>query len=94
MRSYPFRLLPYHNPQHVDASTIPHGWRFLYAHEFPLPFPCNLPCRLHVVPTNQFTRRQTCTGAVPGITYIIPTTLTLKKRKERSNRAQTRNRVS
>jgi hypothetical protein len=27
------RLLPYHNPENVDESSVPEGWRFLYADE-------------------------------------------------------------
>jgi len=27
------RLRPYHNPENVDESRVPAGWRFLYADE-------------------------------------------------------------
>jgi len=27
------KLLPYHNPQNVDESKVPPGWRFRYADE-------------------------------------------------------------
>jgi hypothetical protein len=27
------RLRPYHNPENVDESRVPEGWRFLYADE-------------------------------------------------------------
>lgn len=28
-----YKLLPYHNPENVDSSKVPAGWRFLYADE-------------------------------------------------------------
>lgn len=30
---HPYRLRPYHNPQGIDESKVPPGWRFLYADE-------------------------------------------------------------
>jgi len=27
------RLKPYHNPENVDESRVPKGWRFVYADE-------------------------------------------------------------
>lgn len=38
------KLRPYHNPQQVDESRVPDGWRFLYEDE-PRPI-CPRPCRL------------------------------------------------
>ena len=29
----PLRLRPYHNPEKVDESRVPAGWRFLYKGE-------------------------------------------------------------
>ena len=29
------RLRPYHNPENVDGSRVPAGWRFLYEGEKP-----------------------------------------------------------
>lgn len=34
-------LRPYHNPESVDESRVPDGWRFLYEDETHFrPFPC------------------------------------------------------
>lgn len=30
---HPYRLPAYHNPEKVDESKVPAGWRFRYAHE-------------------------------------------------------------
>lgn len=32
-----YKLRPYHNPECVDESKVPDGWRFRYADEYPLP---------------------------------------------------------
>lgn len=29
------KLRPYHNPENVDESLVPDGWRFFYIGEFP-----------------------------------------------------------
>lgn len=68
---HPYRLRPYHNPDNVDESKVPPGWRMLYADEFPLPYEHGRRCRL-------FDRRgvllirENCTGSVKCITYIVP----------------------
>ena len=30
---HPYRLRPYHNPEGIDESKVPAGWRFRYADE-------------------------------------------------------------
>lgn len=30
---HPYRLRPYHNPERVDESKVPPGWRLLYVGE-------------------------------------------------------------
>lgn len=66
------KLRPYHNPQKADASVIPPKWRLLYADEFPLRRPT--PCRVYVPPIGQFSWRDSGTGRVRDLTYIIPVT--------------------
>ena len=34
---HPYRLRPYHNPERVDESKVPPGWRFRYADEIKKP---------------------------------------------------------
>ena len=37
-------LRPYHNPENLDESLVPAGWRFLYADEVCATAPCwNIP---------------------------------------------------
>lgn len=31
MNPHPYKLRPYHNPEGVDESKVPDGWRFRYA---------------------------------------------------------------
>lgn len=33
MNLHPYKLRPYHNPEAVDESKVPGGWRFRYADE-------------------------------------------------------------
>lgn len=34
---HPYRLRPYHNPEGIDESKVPPGWRFRYADEMMTP---------------------------------------------------------
>ena len=75
-----YKLRPYHNPKGADESLVPDGWRMLYADEFPLASGRGRKCRLFVSPicghegTSHFGERETCTGAISNITYIVPVT--------------------
>lgn len=77
-KKHPYRLSPLHNPQKADESLVPSGWRMLYADEFPLKRGDGRRCRLFVLPTYNlnlepyFGDRETCTGRVPMVTYIVP----------------------
>lgn len=75
-----YKLRPYHNPAGVDESKVPQCWRMLYKDEFPLPVRHGKPCRLFIKPMlspgpDRFGDGVNCTGALPGITYIVPVTL-------------------
>ena len=71
-KPHPYQPPAYHNPQEVDESVVPAGWRMLYEYEFPLRFTHARRCRIYVVPENCFGDRETCTGALSYLTYIIP----------------------
>lgn len=63
----------------VDESKVPDGWRFIYADEFPLPPKHGRLCKLFIQPIfspgpDRFGDRLNCTGALLGITYIVPVT--------------------
>jgi hypothetical protein len=77
MTQHPYKLRPYHNPNKVDESKVPEGWRMLYADEFPLRKNHKRRCRLLINPTlgsgrGYFGDRENCTGALRFITYIVP----------------------
>jgi len=68
------KLRPYHNPQRVDESKVPEGWRMLYADEFPLPQYHMRPCRLFspYLRVKEFSNSSFCLGNNPQYTYIVP----------------------
>jgi len=61
------RLLPYHNPENVDESRVPKGWRFLYADEAGKEQ--NRPCRLW---WDYEWDTAHCFGDSFSFTYIVP----------------------
>ena len=61
------RLLPYNNPENVDESRVPKGWRFLYADEKPHP---KLLARVWL--HSCFSISQNNWGWVKEYTYIVP----------------------
>jgi hypothetical protein len=71
-----YKLRPYHNPEGVDESLVPAGWRMLYEDEFPRPWSRKRKrkCRLFIPSTQCFGSRDNCTGHFCGITYIVPVT--------------------
>jgi hypothetical protein len=68
------KLRPYHNPEKVDESRVPDGWRFLYADEAGTKQ--DKPCRVWLPkccePPSGFHERTDFIGDHPGITYIVP----------------------
>lgn len=68
------RLLPYHNPENVDESRVPKGWRFLYADEAGKRQ--NKPCRVWLhegcEPPNCFDIADHWQGNCAFFTYIVP----------------------
>lgn len=67
------KLRPYHNPENVDESKVPDGWRFRYANE--LGYSVVSKCRLWLPRSNKFGNQETCTGLHNAWTYIVPVNL-------------------
>ena len=63
-------LLPYHNPESVDESRVPDGWRFLYADEAGK-WQCP-PCRMWYPRVERFNMEVSALGCDWSITYIVP----------------------
>jgi len=61
------RLKPYHNPENVDESRVPTGWRFLYADEAGREQ--KRPCRLWI--NNEWDAAHWF-GDSLHFTYIVP----------------------
>lgn len=61
------RLRPYHNPENVDESRVPKGWRLLYEGERP-----NQSKAASVWFRDAFSPSQTHFYWVPTYTYIVP----------------------
>lgn len=67
---HPYKLRPYHNPEGVDESKVPEGWRFRYADErLKLP---RSDCRIWLPDENRFGDATNCTGRQPFWTYCVP----------------------
>ncbi len=65
---HPYRLRPYHNPENVDESKVPPGWRFLYRHEAGI---CqHKPCRMWF--GGRFDNYSGYDGNSEFLTYIVP----------------------
>lgn len=65
---HPYRLRAYHNPEKIDESEVPDGWRFLYAEEAGHPQPA--PCRLFLC--GDFNNLFGASGRYLSFTYIVP----------------------
>jgi hypothetical protein len=61
------KLRPYHNPENVDESRVPSGWRFRYADEMKFPH-YNARFSLH------WSMDSVERGRNPSVTYIVPVT--------------------
>lgn len=62
-----YRLRAYHNPERVDESRVPKGWRFRYADEIKKHPEI---CGIHLVSEWILSRRYK--GTDDRITYIVP----------------------
>jgi hypothetical protein len=68
MKQHPYKLRAYHNPQKIDESLVPDGWRFRYADEMRVPvtrcqyWSCNLSC----------WNGSRMNGLLQFFTYIVP----------------------
>jgi hypothetical protein len=67
---HPYKLRAYHNPERIDESKVPDGWRFLYADEAGQVQ--DKPCRLWINFRLGFGLSQRCRGAEHTLTYIVP----------------------
>jgi hypothetical protein len=62
------RLRPYHNPENVDESRVPKGWRFRYADEVKSVALGRCAKWEHF----DFTNWRQFMGTLPHKTYIVP----------------------
>lgn len=69
---HPYKLRPYHNPDGVDESKVPEGWRFKYADERITP---NLNAKYLGLMCCDDWHKTDMLGREPGITYIVPVAL-------------------
>lgn len=68
MEHHPYRLRPYHNPDNVDESKVPAGWRFRYADEM---FTRHRRARFFG-PLSNIWRASMSGGTLIDNTYIVP----------------------
>ena len=66
-----FKIRPYHNPENVDESKVPDGWRFKYADERIKP---TLDAKCLGFMCCDVWHKTRMLGREPGITYIVPVT--------------------
>lgn len=64
-----YKLRPYHNPENVDESKVPDGWRFRYAEEMQCLHFGSLFWAYYPYP-----QMMDGNGICPTITYIVPVT--------------------
>lgn len=69
-RNITMKLRPYHNPDNVDESKVPQGWRFRYADE--IKKEAKGPCRMWHREWGTFSSQANCYGIFRRITYIVP----------------------
>lgn len=65
------KLRPYRNPENVDESRVPDGWRFLYADEFSTLWFQDRPCRRWIPWWHEFSKDNSH-GNQSYKTYIVP----------------------
>ena len=63
------KLREYHNPENIDESLVPDGWRFRYADEMPQYL--GRSCRLWL-PCSQMWSDPGAEGTSIEYTYIVP----------------------
>jgi hypothetical protein len=71
------KLRPYHNPEGVDESKVPDGWRFRYADEYPTCVRVTTPCCAWGVDgrvAGRFSHEDDYAGNSRRLTYIVPVT--------------------
>lgn len=66
------KLKPYHNPENVDESKVPDGWRFKYDDEKNI---INMKAKFLGFMCCDVWHPTTCVGRQRGITYIVPVAL-------------------
>lgn len=67
---HPYRLRTKHNPERIDGSKVPRGWRFLYAEE--AGERQRKPCRMWDCTLNKFSEEMNYIGNSLSCTYIVP----------------------
>lgn len=65
-KNHAYGLRPYHNPENIDESLVPDGWRFRYADEMPRR---NSKARLYLIGEWCFSLLE---GSIMTLTYIVP----------------------
>ena len=65
------KLRPYHNPENVDESRVPDGWRFRYSDEFRCGQAFSA-CRIWLKSFDEFCGFKRYRGNIPHRTYIVP----------------------
>lgn len=71
MKPHPYKLRPYHNPEDVDESKVPDGWRFMYQYE-PMRDPRRIWLPADVVDNPCFSRVTRGWSRTLKFTYIVP----------------------
>jgi hypothetical protein len=66
--THPYKLRKYHNPENIDESLVPDGWRFRYADEMPHKAQTRCKASSHYI----WTRLSNWQGTCFGNTYIVP----------------------
>jgi hypothetical protein len=70
---HPYRLRPYHNPEGIDESKVPAGWRFRYADEADRPAfgSCKWTRAFDICDPVDW-EESVSGGTLPNLTYIVP----------------------
>ena len=64
------KLKSYHNPENVDESKVPDGWRFRYADEIHIPIVTHT-CKTWIAKSGRFSYWADYIGTWMGSTYIV-----------------------
>jgi len=66
----PYKLRAYHNPEKIDESLVPDGWRFRYADEM---LNYAKTCRIYRPHYGDFSNHLSASGGmILSYTYIVP----------------------